>query len=614
MQGTEMFLLAERQDHSSFANAMTIELSILDEPTPDPRRPDLRGREETAERRTRETLSRTRRVGGAGVSSSSDDPSWLLQQRIRAAAIVLVVGFGAAFVRSLFLHPLSSLFIRLQSGVLIVLVSALLALSTHWRPSVRLLRIFETALFTMVVAFFLAAEYSLILKGVRSGDPTRAMGPIRSSVHWILTTIFTYAIFIPNTWRRAALVITPMIVAPVIVPWVLALFHPEFFNVALQIVDLERSSENALFLILGAFTAIFGTHTINSLRAQVHEARQLNQYRLGKRLGRGGMGEVFLAEHQLLKRPCAIKLIRADMVANPRVFARFEREVRAAARLSHPNTIEIFDYGQDHDGSFYYVMEYLPGMSLAELVDRHGPLEPGRVVYLLLQACDALSEAHDAGLIHRDIKPANLMASHRGGRFDVVKLLDFGLVKTVAEEGAPALSREGTVVGSPLYMAPEQIVRLSPPDQRTDIYSLGAVAYYLLTGRPPFPLDDSMAVMIAHTRDPVPPPRSIRPNLPEDLEQVVLKCLAKLADDRYGTAAELAQALAACRCASDWSSARAKAWWSAHINELALDPCTAPTTEQPAAWNDEPTPKVQSQSLLVQAAHIEHQPQSVPSQ
>ena len=186
------------------------------------------------------------------------------------------------------------------------------------------------------------------------------------------------------------------------------------------------------------------------------------------------MGEVYLAEHQLLKRPCAIKLIRHDLIGNHRIFARFEREVRATAQLSHWNTIEIFDYGRNDNGAFYYVMEYLPGLSLAELVERFGPMPAARVIYLLRQACDALHEAHEAGLVHRDIKPANLMAAYRGGLHDVTKILDFGLVKTLSEnENAPHLSREGTVAGSPLYMAPEQIMHTHEPDRRTDIYALG---------------------------------------------------------------------------------------------------------------------------------------------
>ncbi len=536
---------------------------------------------------------RHRVVGEAG-SPRPDESAWLLQRRIRAAAIVLVVGFGLAFVRSLFLHPLTSPRILFQGLMLVVLAMALVSLSSRWRPTIPVLRLFETALFVLVIAFYMAAEYSSILRGIEADDPLRALRPVRSSVHWMLATIFTYAILIPNTWRRASLLILPMAIAPLAVPWVLGRFHPEFFQVAARVVNLERGSEDALFLLLGAFTAIFGTHTINTLRAQVQEARMMNQYRLGRKLGKGGMGEVYLAEHQLLKRPCAIKLIRHDMVGNPRVFARFEREVRAAARLSHANTIEIFDYGRNHDGSFYYVMEYLPGLSLADLVDRHGPLPAARVIYLLIQACDALAEAHGAGLIHRDIKPANLMASHRGGRHDVVKLLDFGLVKTLSENRGSHLSREGTVVGSPLYMAPEQIIRDRPPDQRTDIYALGAVAYFLLTGRPPFNLEDPMAVMIAHTRDPVEPPSTHRGGIPKDLEDIVMRALSKDPRDRPHDTLELAASLAACRDAGGWSPAQAETWWREHHVDLVLETCDDDPENEPTVANDDATPEIRT--------------------
>ena len=194
-----------------------------------------------------------------------------------------------------------------------------------------------------------------------------------------------------------------------------------------------------MILLILAVGSAFGARTISRLRRQVAEARQLGQYRLRRRIGAGGMGEVYLAEHQLLKRPCAVKLIRPDDVADPRALERFEREVRLTATLSHPNTVEIYDYGRTEDGTYYYVMEYLPGLSLAELVERHGPLPPGRVVYLLRQVCGALREAHAAGLIHRDIKPSNIFAARRGGMDDVAKLLDFGLVlpAATARRGPP---------------------------------------------------------------------------------------------------------------------------------------------------------------------------------
>src|SRR5262249_16962110 len=172
---------------------------------------------------------------------------------------------------------------------------------------------------------------------------------------------------------------------------------------------------DALILLILAFGSTYGARTISRLRRQVAEARHLGQYRLRRQLGSGGMGEVYLAEHQLLKRPCALKLIRPDDATDSRARGRFEREVRLTATLSHPNTVEIYDYGRAEDGTYYYVMEYLRGLSLAELVERHGPLPPGRAVYLLRQVCGALREAHAAGLVHRDIKPSNIFASRRGG-------------------------------------------------------------------------------------------------------------------------------------------------------------------------------------------------------
>jgi serine/threonine-protein kinase len=268
----------------------------------------------------------------------------------------------------------------------------------------------------------------------------------------------------------------------------------------------------------------------------------------------------FLAEHRLLKRRCALKLIRSESAGDSRALARFEREVRAAARLSHPNIVDIYDYGLTSDGTFYYVMEYLRGLSFADLVARHGPVPAGRVIYLLRQACAGLADAHAAGLIHRDLKPANLFAAHVGTRYDVTKLLDFGLVKEVARESVD-LSGTGLVIGTPLYAAPEQAMASAALDHRADLYALGAVAYYLLTGRPPFEGDSVLAVLMAHARDPVVPPSRHRPDVPADLEQVVLRCLAKDPADRYPDAEALGQALADCAACNEWDGRRAATWW-----------------------------------------------------
>jgi serine/threonine-protein kinase len=316
-----------------------------------------------------------------------------------------------------------------------------------------------------------------------------------------------------------------------------------------------------IWLAIAAAIAVYGSHKINVLRHEAFEARQLGQYVLKQRLGEGGMGEVYLAEHQLLRRPCAVKLIHAECLGDSQALARFEREVKATASLSHWNTVEIFDYGHTEDGTFYYVMEYLPGLDLEDMVDRHGQLTPERVIHLLRQVCAALHEAHARGLIHRDIKPGNIIACERGQVYDVAKLLDFGLVRT-AETAAPSgrLTEYGRVMGTPLYMSPEQ-ARGWPADARSDLYSLGAVAYFLLTGRPPFVRESSMDVLAAHLVDAVAPLATLRPDVPEDLQAVVLRCLAKAPAERFPDVDSLDKALAECRDAGRWTQAVAAAWW-----------------------------------------------------
>lgn len=533
---------------------------------------------------SRDSFVPEKRVVAPGAAHLAAETCWLLQQRLRAAALVLVVGFALFFLRSLLLHRFESVTVLFHGLMLALLILSFVALSSRWRPTLSQLRTFEVTLFGLILAFFTIAQYALMLASVRADDPLHLLSVVKGNLLGILAMMFTYAIFIPNNWRRAAAMIAPLALAPMVVPWVLGQLHPEFYEVAVRVANLEQVSEQAIFVFLGAFTAIFGTHTMNTLRSEVYQARLSNQYHLGRKLGRGGMGDVYFAEHQLLKRPCAIKLIRHELAGNPRVFARFEREVRATAALSHWNTIEIYDYGRNDDGSFYYVMEYLPGLSLADLVRRHGAMAPARVIYLLRQACDALREAHNAGLVHRDIKPANLMAAYRGGHYDVAKLLDFGLVKTLSQDQSIQLSQEGTVAGSPLYMAPEQIMSTGPADARTDIYGLGAVAYFMLTARPPFTGANPMAVMIAHTRDPVTPPSEIKPDIPSDLEAIVLRCLAKNPDDRYPNTTCLAEALSSCADAAHWSPEHAAQWWRRHGQTV---PNAASPNETTAQSGDE---------------------------
>jgi serine/threonine-protein kinase len=327
-----------------------------------------------------------------------------------------------------------------------------------------------------------------------------------------------------------------------------------------------------MVVLMGAIcwgALFYSGYRLDRLRQEAARARRFGHYRLKHLIGRGGMGEVYLAEHTLLKRPCALKRIRPGQDTDPITLARFEREVRATAELSHPHTVEIYDYGRAGDGTFYYVMELLWGMTLEELVHRHGPLPAARAVYLLRQVCDALEEAHVAGLMHRDIKPGNIYAARRGGEYDFVKLLDFGLVKGVARTDQPALSRAETVVGSPLYMAPEQSLNVHASDVRSDIYSLGAVGYFLLVGHPPFVAENPLEIMISHARDAVRPPSQLVSDLPADVETILLKCLAKDPEERFASAAALGEALAACSVAGQWTRSDAAAWWHAHQDFLA---------------------------------------------
>jgi eukaryotic-like serine/threonine-protein kinase len=304
----------------------------------------------------------------------------------------------------------------------------------------------------------------------------------------------------------------------------------------------------------------FISRTIYNLREQVREAAQLGQYVLEEKIGEGGMGIVYRARHAFLRRPTAIKLLHTDRVGVVSL-GRFEREVLQTSRLTHPNTVAIYDYGRTASGVFYYAMEYLDGVSLEQLGKHDGPQPPGRVIHLMRQACGALAEAHRRGLIHRDVKPANLYLCVRGDIADHVKVLDFGLVKEL-DTTEPGLSTAGSFLGSPLYMAPEAISKPDEVDGRSDIYALGAVAYFLLTQTPPFPGKSLVQICSRHLHEvPEPPSKRLGRAIPSTLEALILRCLEKKPDARPTSAAELASALAACTDVEPWTDANADEWW-----------------------------------------------------
>ncbi|MBN2218403.1 MAG: serine/threonine protein kinase [Pirellulales bacterium] len=493
-------------------------------------------------------------VEGTGPQLSGETHA-LLRSRLRAAALMLFLGLLVALVPHWAFTDWSHSAARLVLGLhatMVVVLGLLAATPWLWTfQSLAALRMLELVIFATPALLFLAGEYYLLLECSREGHFEFLNG------RWLLL-IFTYALFIPNTWRRAAVVLGIMAALPVALLIIMAAVDPGLA----RLIAAEDWTRVVLMNLIAMGGSVWGVHMIGDLRREAFEARRLGQYRLKQRIGAGGMGEVFLAEHQMMKRPCVVKLIRSERAGDPRSLARFQREVRATARLSHWNTIDVFDYGSTEDGVFYYVMEYLPGMSLSELVRCHGPMPPARVIHFLRQACDALAEAHAAGLIHRDIKPANIFAAHRGGVYDVAKVLDFGLVKSRAdEETSVQLTADGAITGSPLFMSPEQALGEGEPDGRSDLYSLGAVGYYLLTGRPPFEGDKPLRVMFAHAHDKVVPPSSRGVSVPADLEWVILRCLAKKPADRFQNAGELDAALTACQDAGGWTRADADAWW-----------------------------------------------------
>lgn len=331
---------------------------------------------------------------------------------------------------------------------------------------------------------------------------------------------------------------------------------------------LKRTFWGLLGLLAASSIAIF----VFSIRvaqlqrkamAATIEAKQLGQYKLETKLGEGAMGVVYRGRHAMLARPTAIKLIDADKVTDTSI-ASFEREVQITSNLNHPNTIEIYDFGRTPEGVFYYAMEFLDGLDLQELVDKYGPQSPGRVIYILRQICGSLYEAHSMGLVHRDIKPANIMLNRRGGEGDVVKVLDFGLVKAL--EGKHAASTgDNSMAGTPLYMSPEAIQMPGSVDACSDLYAVGAVGYFLLTGHPVFEADELAELCRMHAAEiPQPPSTRVGKKIPEDLENAILGCLEKTRSKRPQTARDLANMLNRCAEAHSWTVDDADAWWGRH--------------------------------------------------
>ena len=422
------------------------------------------------------------------------------------------------------------------------------------RPDLKQLRVIDVALIailSLVGAYLSYVCPGAVHPGLDLGAPPSANLPI--GVISNIAMLCMRAALIPSSPRRT-LLIGAVSTLPVLV--------------AGYLVYREYRTDEAVNFALGTTLVsvvvipipVLISSMIYDLRRQVEAAEQLGQYTLEAKLGEGGMGIVYRANHALLRRPTAIKLLPIHRVGAVSL-ARFEREVLETSRLSHPNTVAIFDYGRTAEGVFYYAMEYLEGLSFEQLVHHEGPQPEGRVVHLVRQVCGALSEAHRRGLVHRDIKPANLHLCVRGDLPDFVKVLDFGLAKQLDAQD-PKLSSAGAVLGTPLYMAPELIGSLDTLDARADLYALGAVSYFLLTGTPPFVGDTPLAVFAqALHQQPEPPSRRLGRPIARELEQVVLRCLAKEPRQRPESAAELSELLRACPGVAPWTETDAAAWW-----------------------------------------------------
>jgi serine/threonine-protein kinase len=358
----------------------------------------------------------------------------------------------------------------------------------------------------------------------------------------VMIFIIALGAVMAQPWRRGVVALgLPALSFPLIMLGT-ALFSP---RVAAQLHDpaaLTIFGTSTALICATWFTMTMGSHIMWTIRRQLYETRAIGRYRLRRRIGIGGMGEVWAAYHPALKRDVALKILRTDAGAKARI-ARFEREVKATSELTHPNTVRIFDYGVTEDGIRYYVMELLDGANLAEFVRRDGPLAPARAAHVVGPAARAVAEAHARGIIHRDLKPENLIVSALGGERDFVKVVDFGIAK-MNDDGATTLT-QGVWIGTPAYLAPE-VVRGRPADARSDVYCLGGVLFYCLTGRPPFTGGDAAAVLRAHIEDQPPRASDVATQaVPEHLEAVLARCFAKNPADRYAHAGELAAALIA---------------------------------------------------------------------
>ena len=402
------------------------------------------------------------------------------------------------------------------------------------------------------------------------------LGGIRSPyMHGISIVALVRATLVPSHWRRALKTYVRIALAFPLVMSVGALVSPAARSAWLSAESLIVFASNYVFVLASSFIGLVTGHIVWSAHEQLYRARRLGRYRLEAPIGKGGMGEVWLAWDQRLNREVALKILRVGTVPSPEMVRRFELEAQSAGQLRGPHVVKIFDFGASDDGLYYIAMEYLAGMNLATVVERFGPLPPARAIHLVMQACAALEEAHAAKIIHRDLKPHNLYLTRGEAEPDFIKLLDFGIARLRVEgAGNEHLTQTGTMVGTPAYLAPE-VWRGAVADERSDIYSLGVTLHYLLTGLTPFEGMSLVQLQAAHlTATPLQLRLAGRGAEGERLEALLLRCLARLPEERVQSAREMREALEALHDPAAWTRADAESFWSMAGPVMTRNPAT----------------------------------------
>ena len=535
----------------------------------------------------RSTEQHVRRAVDSSPRSSPSLPPELLADAARRLGWLALIYVGATIVghfgrraaitltgASAFEFQLSDIFAlaAMAMGIAVYFATRSQQLSSN--------RVLDVGLFFQVAGAFGIAVTELSARSLPTIDTLFAYVP--AECVWIVL----FPLVVPNTPRK---VLVASLLAASMGPAALG------FLAAVTGAPIPSPLLVAAFYLtsnyLCAIVAYLVARIVHRFSMRLKHLREIGSYELIERIGEGGMGEVWRATHRLLARPAAIKLIRSDVLGSSQrtrdaMVRRFEREAKDTAMLGSTHTIDIYDFGVTEDGEFYYVMELLDGISLERFMQLYGPMEPARVMYVLQQVCHSLGEAHARGLVHRDVKPANILLCRLGPDDDFVKVLDFGLVKHVEPSGA-MLTMEGVTAGTPAYMAPEVALGRPGVDGRADLYALGCVAYYLLTGEPVFSADSDVATALAHVQtEPVRPSLRSEFDIPPALDAIILDSLAKDPAARPASAELFSERLAAAMPQDAWTPRKAHAWWELHRRDLprtaADGPAVAPDDEQAA--------------------------------